>query len=106
GDTLHPIHEGRVFRWERGGAETTLLEYGRTTEGSAAEAWRRSPFFRLVHSSEAMLRLPVTEATAEEFPSIHDFRSLGMTDYVALINRFGADKIIGEMDCILSSWVT
>jgi adenylate cyclase len=53
-----------------------------------------------------MLRLPIIEATAEEFPSIRDFRTAGMTDYVALINRFAADKIIGEMDCILSSWVT
>jgi len=105
-DTLHPIYEGRVFRWERGGLETTLSEYGRTTEGPAAEAWRRSPFYQLVHSDRAMLRLPITEATAEEFPSIRDFRSAGMTDYVALINRFAADKIIGEMDCILSSWVT
>ena len=29
-DTLHPIHEGRAFRWEREKPEATLTEYGRT----------------------------------------------------------------------------
>src|SRR3954452_25015845 len=43
-DTLHPIHEGRAFRWGAdqpdGGA---MVEFGRTTEGEAAETWRRRP---------------------------------------------------------------
>ena len=30
-DTLHPIHEGRAFRWEREKPEATLTEYGRTS---------------------------------------------------------------------------
>ena len=30
----------------------------------------------------------------------------GMTDYVAIINRFAADGVIGEMDCVYSSWAT
>ena len=29
-----------------------------------------------------------------------------MTDYVAIINRFAPEGIIGEMDCVYSSWVT
>jgi adenylate cyclase len=105
-DTLHPIHEGRAFRWEYGGTETTLTEYGRTTEGKAAESWRRSPYYRLVQSGETLLRLPITEATATEFSQLQELRAAGLTDYVALVNRFAADKIIGEMDCILSSWAT
>ena len=46
-DTLHPIHEGRVFRWSRAPApdERTVIEYGRTSEGGeTAERWRSSPF--------------------------------------------------------------
>ncbi len=35
-DTLHPIHEGRVFRWERDKLAATVSEYGRSTEGEAA----------------------------------------------------------------------
>jgi len=29
-DTLHPVHEGRLFRWGHGAHESALLEYGRT----------------------------------------------------------------------------
>jgi adenylate cyclase len=29
-----------------------------------------------------------------------------MTDYVAIINRFASDGVIGEMDCVYSSWLT
>ena len=29
-----------------------------------------------------------------------------MTEYVAIINRFAPEGIIGEMDCVYSSWVT
>jgi len=54
-DTLHPVHEGRLFRWGFGPTEAPLLDYGCTTpdalaaSGSypldvkAAERWRRSP---------------------------------------------------------------
>src|SRR3954469_19361348 len=56
-DTLHPIHEGRAFRWGAdqpdGGA---MVEFGRTTEGEATETWRRSPLYHLLNSGEAMLR--------------------------------------------------
>ena len=57
-DTLHPVHEGRVFRWRRDQKELEpVLEYGRTSEGGEAEAsWRRSPFYHLVQTGEAMLR--------------------------------------------------
>ncbi len=29
-----------------------------------------------------------------------------MTDYLAIINRFAAEGVIGEMDCVYSSWAT
>jgi adenylate cyclase len=54
-DTLHPVHEGRLFRWGFGATESALIEYGRTNpealSGSdpkaleAIERWRRSPFY-------------------------------------------------------------
>lgn len=30
-DTLHPVHEGRLFRWGPDSAQPPLLEYGRTS---------------------------------------------------------------------------
>ena len=105
-DTLHPIHEGRAFRWEKEKPEATLTEYGRTAEGEAAERWRTSPLYRLLMSGELLLRLRVTAETEAEFPSFAEFREAKFTDYVAIINRFAEDGVIGEMDCIYSYWTT
>jgi hypothetical protein len=35
-DTLHPIYEGRAFRWNAGTDQAEMLEYGRTREGEPA----------------------------------------------------------------------
>jgi adenylate cyclase len=105
-DTLHPIHEGRVFRWQLGSHESTLQEYGRTTEGEAAEAWRRSPFYHLWQSGEPFIQRRLTPETTADFPILEEMRKAGITDYLAMNNRFAADGAIGEMDCILSSWAT
>src|SRR5471030_3005501 len=103
-DTLHPIHEGRVFRWQRGGEAATILEYGRTTAGAAEDAWRRSPFYRLIETGGTSLRRRVSDEAAAEFPIVGEMGSKGVTDYLAIINRFAADGVIGEIDCIYSSW--
>jgi adenylate cyclase len=105
-DTLHPIHEGRVFRWQLGSHESTVQEYGRTTAGEAAEAWRRSPFYHLVQSGEPFIQRRLTPETTADFPILEEMRKAGLTDYLAVNNRFAADGAIGEMDCILSSWAT
>src|SRR5215469_13473325 len=56
-DTLHPIYEGRVFRWRIDSPEAVeAVDYGRTNEGEAAESWRRSPFFYLLESGGKVLR--------------------------------------------------
>ena len=105
-DTLHPVHEGRLFRWERDKAETTLAEYGRSTEGEAAERWRSSPFFALVTSGESLLRRRIAADNEAEFTMFRELREAGITDFVAIVNRFAADGAIREMDCVYSSWTT
>ncbi len=107
-DTLHPVHEGRVFRWRREGDEghTEAIEYGPTDEGEAAESWRRSPFFRLVESGGSRLRIRLAAGQAAEFASVVAMQQEGMSDYLAIITRFAADGVIGEMDCVYSSWAT
>jgi adenylate cyclase len=107
-DTLHPVHEGRVARWRSEGeaGQTELIEYGPTNEGEAAENWRRSPFFRLLESGGSELRIRIAAGEGEEFPTKTALQEEGMTDYLALINRFAAPGVIGEMDCVYSSWAT
>ena len=103
-DTLHPIYEGRAFRWTRAQKETTLTEYGRTDDDLSR--WQRSPFYRLEKSGESLLRRRLSAETEAEFSVFADLRADGMTDYVAIANRFAGDEIIGGMDCVYSSWAT
>jgi len=68
--------------------------------------WQRSPFYRLEESGEPLLRRHLTAETEPEFSIFADLRADGMTDYVAIANRFTGDEIIGRMDCVYSSWAT
>jgi adenylate cyclase len=104
-DTLHPRHEGRAVRWFRG-KEATIVEYGRTTTGEAAETWRRSILYRLFTTGEPFIHRGLTPETEAEFPALRTHREEGMTDYVGILNRFAAAGVIGELDCILSAWTT
>src|SRR3979411_2268730 len=48
-DTLHPIFEGRGFRWnDIESDESDIFEYGSTSEGDAAQNWRRAPFYPIL----------------------------------------------------------
>jgi adenylate cyclase len=105
-DTLHPIHEGRVFRWERDKPVTTVSEYGRSTEGEAAERWRRSPHYRLLETGESLMRRRVTAETEREFALFPALWETAITEFVATVNRFSADGAIGEMDCFYAGWMT
>jgi len=121
-DTLHPVYEGRLVRWGHDPSKPVIQEYGRTgSPGGAtdrhlssgveqqtdtAARWRASPFFRMLETGESLLRRRVTADSEAEFPVLGDYRAEGMTDYVAIINRFAPEGTIGEMDCIYSSWLT
>lgn len=58
-DTLHPVHEGRASHWrqEAGQTRTELVEYGPTSEGQAAEEWRRSVLFHLLQTGGSLFRI-------------------------------------------------
>jgi adenylate cyclase len=107
-DTLHPIYEGRVFRWRRDSAagQTEVVEYGPTSEGELAESWRRSSFYYLLETGGSALRRRLGAGDAADFPAIAELQAQGITDYLALINRFAAAGVIGEMDCVYSYWAT
>src|SRR5262245_63819645 len=99
-DTLHPVHEGRLFRWGYGPTESPLLEYGRTSpdalaaSGSeprdveTAQRWRNSPHYKMLQTGDSFLRRRLNATAKDEFPVLADFLAAGMTDYVAIISRF------------------
>ncbi len=115
-DTLHPVYEGRLFRWGQDPSQPGIVEYGRTAvpeglalgaeEEKAAANWRQSPFFRLLQTGENLLRRRVNDESAAEFPVVKDYLVEGATEYVAIVTRFAPEGIIGEMDCVYSSWLT
>jgi adenylate cyclase len=105
-DTLHPIYEGRLFSWQAEKHEATLSEYGRSDVGEIAERWRRSPLYHLAQTGAPMLRRRLTLATQPEFPIFADLIAAGQTDYVAMIHRFAPEGVIGDMECVYSTWGT
>ena len=60
-DTLHPVHEGRIFRWRNDGEteDRPVLDYGPSNQGEAAASWQRSPFFHLLHLQKRALRFAI-----------------------------------------------
>jgi len=106
-DTLHPVHEGRLFRWRSDGAEEEpVRDYGRSDQGEAAESWQRSPFYFLFQSGQEELRRRIGFGESADYTVIQEMKDLGHTDYVIFLHRFKRDGTIGEMDSVFSAWST
>ncbi len=106
-DTLHPVHEGTVFRWRNDNVEEDAsIQYGRTTEGPAAESWQRSPFYHLLQTGGEELRRRIGFGDPADFPIMEEVKGLGHTDYIVFLHRFASGAAIGEMDCVYSGWST
>src|ERR1700716_414061 len=70
-DTLHPIYEGRAFRWsDRASNESDVLEYGSTAEGDAAKNWRRSVFFHMLEHGHDELQIDLSDFGLPDFSMI------------------------------------
>jgi|SRR5215472_6184213 len=105
-DTLHPDLAARIFYWRRDSEQPISTDFVPSDRENAQDLWLKSPFHRLLSSGESQLRLRVAETPQGEFPFIDDCRELGMTDYVARVDRFEKAGSIGEMDCAFSSFAT
>ena len=104
-DTLHPVHEGTVFRWRNDNVEeTAATQYGRTTEGEAAASWLRSPFYHLLQTGGEELRRRIAFGDPIDFTSIQEMKDQGYTDNIIFVRRFAEGATIGEMDCVYSTW--
>ena len=107
-DTLHPVHEGRIYRWRDDSVEEeAATDYARTDQGGpAAESWQRSPFFHLLQTGEEELRRRIGFGEEPDFSVIQEMKDLGHTDYIVFIHRFAGDTKIGDMDGVYSAWST
>jgi adenylate cyclase len=106
-DTLHPIFEGRGFRWnDIETNEADAFEYGSTSTGDAAQNWRRSTFYHMLEHGHDEMRIDLADIASLDFSMIDDLAAKGHRHFVAFVHRFGEAGTIGEMDCVYSYWLT
>ncbi len=106
-DTLHPIWEGRVFLWRNDGVEEEpTFEYESTRQGESAERWKRSAFYHLLETGGDEVRRRIGFDEPADFIGLDELKEHGHTDYVAIVQRFPSEAVIGEMDAIYSHWTT
>src|SRR6266403_4454320 len=106
-DTLHPIFEGRGFRWnDTETNESDVFEYGSTNEGDAAQNWRRSTFFHMLEHGHDELQIDLADCASLDFSMIDDLAAKGHKHFVAFVHRFGEAGTMGQMDCLYSYWTT
>jgi adenylate cyclase len=106
-DTLHPIFEGRGFRWnETETNESDTFEYGSTSDGDAAQNWRRTTFHHMLEHGHDELQIDLADCASLDFSMIDDLAADGHRHFVAFVHRFGEAGTLGQMDCFYSYWVT
>jgi adenylate cyclase len=104
-DTLHPIFEGRGFRWnDTESNEADSFEYGPTGEND--DGWRRSVFYHMLEQGHDELRLELTDQAAARFSRIHELLEKGHRHMLGFVHRFGETGALGQMDCFYSYWLT
>ena len=106
-DTLHPMFEGRGFRWNDAETnESAAFEYGSTDVGEAAQAWRSSIFYHMLEHGHEEMPLDLADSGPFKFGFISDLAEKGHKHLVAYVHRFGEAGSMGQMDCVYSYWVT
>jgi adenylate cyclase len=106
-DTLHPIFEGRGFRWNDVETdEADVFEYGSSNEGDSAENWRRSTHYHMLEHGEDEMLIDLSDSGSADFFQVRDLRARGHRHFLAFVHRFGEAGTIGEMDGFYSYWVT
>lgn len=101
-DTLHPIFEGRGFRWsDVESNESDAFEYQSSSDGEAAENWQRSPFYHLLQTGRDELCIGHDDQT---FKITSKLAGEGHKHFATFVHRFGDAGIIGDMDCVYSLW--
>jgi adenylate cyclase len=106
-DTLHPIYEGRGFRWnDRPSNESDSFEYRSTADGDAAKNWRRSAFHHMLENGHDEMQIDLGDQASLKFSLIGDLFDRGHRHMFALVHRFGDAGTLGQMDCFYSYFAT
>ncbi|MFK0162083.1 adenylate/guanylate cyclase domain-containing protein [Rhizobium sp. NPDC090279] len=105
-DTLHPVYEGRAFRWDGNQVIEREFEYGPSHQGIASENWQRSAFYHMLTTGGDEVRRRIGFGEPTDFYGLDTLLADGHTDYIAMVHRFEEGGTIGEMDCFYSNFAT
>lgn len=106
-DTLHPIFEGRGFRWnDRATNESDVFEYGSSADGEAAQKWQSSVFFHMLEHGHDEMLIDLAGCGELGFSMIGELAEKGHRHLLAFVHRFGETGALGQMDCLYSYWLT
>jgi adenylate cyclase len=106
-DTLHPIYEGRGFRWnDVPSNEGDTFQYKSSADGDAAKNWRRSAFHHMLENGRDELMIDLADQDSLDFSMIGDLAEKGHRHVLAFVHQFGEAGTLGQMDCFYSYWVT
>jgi adenylate cyclase len=105
-DTLHPLYEGRAFRWDARLTVERVSAYGVAGPGHFADNWLRSAFHHLEVEGSNEVRRCFCRGDAADFYLLDELKSAGFTDFIAMAHRFGNEGTIGEIDCFFSHFAT
>ncbi|MFS8044416.1 adenylate/guanylate cyclase domain-containing protein [Rhizobium sp. ASV8] len=105
-DTLHPVYEGRAFRWDGNQVIEREFEYGPSHQGIASENWVRSAFYHMLTTGGDEVRRRIGFGEPTDFFGLDKLKEDGHTDYIAMVHRFEEGGTIGEMDCFYSNFAT
>jgi adenylate cyclase len=102
---LHPLLDATLIIWKRDGGVAVEDTPRPLTRGN--EAWRRSPFFRLLTNDgrDLRYRLELGEGRGD-YPVLDEMTDAGITDYLVLRFRLGPTVTLGANDDLYSSWAT
>src|SRR3546814_15858673 len=88
-DTLHPVHEGSVFRWIAGAAGADTVTYGRDYD---VAGWQSTAYYHLDRHGLPAYRARLHPDAEPELAPLRAFRDAGYPDYLVFVERFEAGR--------------
>jgi adenylate cyclase len=105
-DTLHPIYEGRAFRWDACQHVERVSWHGVAGLGNFSDNWLRSAFHYLETENANEVRRRLHRGESADFYLVEELKASGFTDFIAMAHRFGDEGTIGAIDCFFSHFAT
>src|SRR5439155_15343830 len=88
-DTLHPIFEGRGFRWhDVESNQPESFEYGPTEQGDAAEGWKRSIFYEMLEQGHEHRVVDLTDTASHRYFRADEIAAKGHQHIAPFVHRF------------------